>query len=390
MKDWKNILLMGLNHLLVAFTSIVVITRILGFNLPIAFLFAGIGTLVFHAVTKNKMPVILGVSGLYVGGILYATQTFGVEYAMGGIIGAGLVYIVLGLLMLKFQDQVLALVPEWLLNVAVLLIGLNLLPLGAGMMEGSVLVGVVSLAVVALVDLFGPKKIQVFAMPIGVLAGTLVALLQGSIDYSVLSQPLSLVFMAPKFSWGAILAIAPISFAVFFEMIGDSKNVSDAIGLNVYKEVGLGRIAIGNGLATILGGLFGANAYTTYSENTAYVMLSGYKDSKAQVVTSIGLILLGLFTPLSKLVMLIPQSALGGVVTYLFALIVVSSIKQLAKSREELENNKDTFITIIVMVALSYVTFSIGGVDISPVAVAIVVGVALNIVLDKVKQKRLI
>ena len=82
MKDWKNILLMGLNHLLVAFTSIVVITRILGFNLPIAFLFAGIGTLVFHAVTKNKMPVILGVSGLYVGGILYASQTFGVEYAM--------------------------------------------------------------------------------------------------------------------------------------------------------------------------------------------------------------------------------------------------------------------------------------------------------------------
>lgn len=383
MKDWKNILIMGLSHLLVGFTSIVVITRILDFNIPIAFLFAGIGTLIFHIITKNKMPVVLGVSGLYVGGVLYATNTFGMEYAMGGIIGAGLVYILLGLLMLKYQAQILKLFPEWLLSTAVLLIGLSLLPLGVGMLDGNILVGIVAFAVVALIDLLGGNKLSLFAMPIGVLSGVLVAVMQGAIDYSVLSEPMNLVFTAPKFSWGAILAIAPISFAVFFEMVGDSKNVSDTIGIDVYEEVGLGKIAIGNGLATVLGGLFGANAYTTYSENTAFVMLSKYKNPKAQLVTSVLMIGLAFFTPASKLLMLIPSQALGGVVTYLFALITVNSIKQLLNSGVDLNDDKSAFTTIVTMIGVSYIPFSIAGISVSSVAVAIFTGALLNLVFNR-------
>lgn len=114
--DWREhfggkVILIGLMHLLVSFTSIVVVTSILGFNLPLAFLFAGIGTIVFHIVTKNKIPVTLGTSGLYVGSILFVASTYGVSYAHGGIIMAGLIYIAFAMVMFKWQDKVIKFFP---------------------------------------------------------------------------------------------------------------------------------------------------------------------------------------------------------------------------------------------------------------------------------------
>lgn len=381
MKDFK-VYLMGLSHLLVSFTSIVVVTRVLNFNIPVAFLMAGIGTLVFHYFTHNKLPVVLGVSGLYIGSILYVTQTYGRDYAMGGIMIAGLVYIVFGLIMLKHQDLILALFPQWLLSTAVLLIGLNLLPIGVSMLSSNYLIGITSLFTVMLVDMFGGRKLSLFSMPIGVLTGTLVAYFMGYIDGSVLSTPMNLeISLAPKFRWESILAIAPLSLAVIMEMMGDIKNTSDIIGMDVAREVGIGRVAIGNGMATFIGGLFGANAYTTYSENTAFVMLSKYFNPNAQIITSILMILVSLVPKLPNYIMLIPSQALGGVVTYLFAMIVVNSIKQLAYSGVDLRQDHKVFSVITIMLAISMLTIKIGVIQISSVAVAVLIGIVLNILL---------
>lgn len=388
MKELISILMMGVSHLLVGFTSIVVVTRVLDFNVPIAFLFAGIGTLVFHLVTKNKLPVVLGVSGLYIGSLLYVSNTYGKEYAMGGIIIAGLIYIVIGLVMLKYQWKVLSYFPEWLLSTAVLMIGLNLLPIGVSMMSSNYFIGAVSFASVIVVDLFGGRKLSLFAMPIGVLTGTLVGVLSGAIDYSVLDTTMQVQFLTPKFSWESILAISPIAFAVFFEMLGDSKNVSDVSGVDIYKEVGLGRVAIGNGLATTLGGMFGANAYTTYSENTAFVMLSKYKNPKAQLVTAGLMIIVAFVSPVSKLVMLIPSQALGGVVTYLFAMIIINSVKQIFNSGTDLNTDRKVFITMTTMLAISLMPITLGGVSVSSVAVATLIGSLMNFIITNIEKER--
>lgn len=388
MKDLKKIFMMGFSHLLVGFTSIVVITRILNFNLPIAFLFAGIGTLIFHLVTQNKLPVVLGVSGLYVGSILYVSNTYGVDYAMGGIVGAGLIYIILGLIMLKYQSKIISYFPEWLLSTVVMLIGLNLLPIGVSMMSSNYFIGVTSFVVLVIVDLFANEKLSLFAMPIGVLAGTVLGFLMGEIDYSVLNTSMNIEFILPKFSWESILAISPIAFAVFFEMLGDSKNVSDVSGVDIFNDVGLGKVAIGNGLATTIGGLFGANAYTTYSENTAFVMLSKYKNPKAQLVTAVLMIIIAFVTPISKIIMLIPQQALGGVVTYLFAMIIINSLKQIYNSKVNLNKDRTAFITMTTMLAVASLPITIGGVSVSSVAVATLVGILMNFIIKKFEEGR--
>lgn len=384
MKDLKKILMMGFSHLLVGFTSIVVITRILNFNLPIAFLFAGIGTLIFHLVTQNKLPVVLGVSGLYAGSILYVSNTYGVDYAMGGIVGAGLIYIILGLIMLKYQSKILNYFPEWLLSTVVMLIGLNLLPIGVSMMSSNYFIGVTSFVVLVIIDLFAKEKLSLFAMPIGVLAGTVLGFMIGEIDYSVLNTSMNIEFILPKFSWESILAISPIAFVVFFEMLGDSKNVSDVSGVDIFNDVGLGKVAIGNGLATVIGGLFGANAYTTYSENTAFVMLSKYKNPKAQLVTAVLMIIIALITPISKIIMLIPQQALGGVVTYLFAMIIINSLKQIYNSKVNLNKDRTAFITMTTMLAVASLPITIGGVSVSSVSVATLIGMLMNFITKKI------
>ena len=196
-----------------------------------------------------------------------------------------------------------------------------------------------------------------------------------------------LEFTSPKFSWQSILAISPIAFAVFFEMLGDSKNVSDVSGVDIFKEVGLGRVAIGNGVATTLGGLFGANAYTTYSENTAFVMLSKYKNPKAQIVTAILMIIVAFVAPVSTAIMLIPPQALGGVVTYLFAMIIINSVKQVFNSKVNLNTNRKAFITMTTMLAISMMPIVIGGVSVSSVAVATLTGSLMNFVITKMEEE---
>lgn len=380
-----KVILMGLLHLLVSFTAIVVITSIVGFNLPLAFLFAGVGTIVFHIVTKNKLPVALGTSGLYVGSILFVATTYGVAFAHGGIIVAGILYLVFALIMFKWQDKVLKLFPQWLLSVSVLLIGLSLLPIGVGLVQSSMIVGVTALVVTALVDLLGGRKLGIFAMPIGVIAGAIVSFILTGIP--VVPTMGGMEYVAPMFNWQSALAIGLVAIPVMFEMMGDVKNTGDIIGKDVFKEVGVGRISLGNGLASILGGAGGSNAYTTYSENTAFVMLSKYYNPTAQIWTGVFLILLAFLTPVSALIAMIPMEAFGGVVTYLFAMIAVNAVKQIAES-VDLKTEPRVFAIMTIMVAISVLTFAVGGVAISSVAIAVIVGMVLNILFNRgVKTK---
>lgn len=377
MKDPK-VIFMGLLHMLVAFSAITVVTAILGFNLPLALLFSGVGTLLFHVVTQNKLPVTLGVSAAYIGSIIAVTETYGQAYAFGGIIAAGFMYLLFGFFMSKYQSKVLKYFPNWLLSTVVLIIGLSLIPIGVELIGNMLRVGASALLATALVDLFGGKKYTPFALPFGIFVGTVVAVFSGKIVTGL--PPATIEFVFPQFNLNAIITIGLIAIPTMFEMLGDTKNVGDIIGQNVFKEVGVSKIAYGNGLATIFGGLGGANAYTTYSENAGFVLQSQYFEPKAQVWTSIFFILLAFFTPVLGLVRMIPIPVFGGVVTYLFSMIVVNAVKQIAES-EDKDTNPKTYAIITAMVAMSYVPVNIMGISISSVAVATLLGVGLNIAL---------
>ena len=374
-------ILMGFMHMIVAFTSIVVVTGALGFNLPLAFLFAGIGTLVFHFITKNELPVTLGVSGVYMGAIMFVVENYGVAFAHGGIIVAGLFYLAFALIMFKWQDKILPIFPTWLLSTVVALIGLNLLPIGASLLTSNITVGLTSLIVTALVSLVGNEKLGMFALPIGVLAGTVVAFFTTGLT---IPSAVGIEYVAPQFNWQSALTIGVMAFPAMFEMMGDTKNTGNVIGKNIFKEVGLGRISLGNGLASILGGLGGSNAYTTYSENASFVQMSRFYNPSAQIWTGFFLIILAFFTPLMTLISAIPIEAFGGAVTVLFAMIVTNAIKQIGES-VDLNKNSKAFTIITVMIAISFLTVSFGGVAVSSVSVATFVGVVLNIIFNRNK-----
>jgi uracil permease len=376
----KQVWFFGILHALVSFTAIAVVTKILGFSVPLAFLFAGVGTLVFHIVTKNVLPSVLGVSGLYIGSIMFVTQHYGKAYAFGGVVVAGLVYVIFAVLMYKWQEQVMKYFPNWLLSMVILLVTLNLIPIGVDIVKESMLIGLSALVTTAFVDLLGGKRFKVFAMPTGVIVGTIVAYLTTGLDFSVFSQEVKIEYIAPQFNWQASLTIGLIAIAVLFEMMGDIKNIGSIINRDVFKEVGLWRISLGNGIATIFGGLGGANAYTTYAENNGFVLQTKYYNPNAQIITAFFFILMAFIPQISQLIMLVPLPVFGGVVLYLFCLIGVNAINNIMQSDINLKEDSHVLTIMTTMLAISSLSYVIGGVSISSVAIATIVGVILNFI----------
>lgn len=373
MKSIKNIA-MGFVFLLVNITSVVVVTSVMGLNLPLAFLMTGIGTLIFHKITKNKLPSVLGISGMYIGSCLMITEKYGVEYALGGFIGAGVIYILISILFKLFSEKIYSLIPKWIVSFSVVLIGLSLIPIGSGLVKQDLLVGLSAIAVLLLVEFKGKGFIRLFSMPIAILTSTIVHIILNGFALVDVQQ---LTFIAPKFNLESFLTISLIAFAVLFEAIGDCENTSDVVGFDVRKEVGLDRILFANGLASIIGGFVGSAPNTTYSEHNSSLILTEYKNPKAEKWTAIMFILLAFITPISSLLVSIPQSAFGGCLLYLFASVVVNGIKQLS-SDNSIATSKKKFIILSVMFSVFYIDFVILGVSISSIAIAMLVGIILN------------
>lgn len=382
---FKNIF-MGLVFLFVNITSVIVVTQIMHLNLPLAFLMTGINTIIFHQLTKHKLPSVLGVSGLYISGILMISQKYSVEYALGGTVMAGVMYLVFSLIAYKFKKQIIRLIPDYLLSTIILLIALGLIPIGANLVNQNLLVGLSAMATMLLIELFIKNdKIRLFSMPFGILVGTLVQILTHGLNMTPLSQQLSLQLTYPKFNIESFLTISLISFAVVFEALGDCKNTGDIAKVDLFEEVGLHRIFLANGIGSILNGFLGVAPATTFSEQNSAVQITKYRNTYAEMFTGLFFILIAFITPISKFILCIPIEAFGGVLLFLFATVASSAIKQIINSGINLETNREAFIIISLMIAINFITFSIKGVGVSSIAIATFIGIVLNIILPKTK-----
>lgn len=378
--DFKNDLFYGVLHALIAFTSIVVVSSILGFPLTNSFLFAGIGTLVFKLITKNKIPMVLGISGSFIGSMLVVDKQYGREFVLGGVIASGVIFVILGLLMFKFQDKILKYIDKWILNVAVILISLNLLPIGRDMVGANTDVAFITILILVFCNYKGNKYIKMLSVPISIMIGTLFVAITTGLDFSVLNQNLSFEFVTPKFNLSAILTIGLVSVGVLGEILGDTANTSSIVGKDFNKEVGIGRILIGNGLASIISGCGSSSPNTSYGENSSLLLISGYHKPNSQIYTALFFILISLFTPLLKVVMLIPSSVLGAIALYLYAMFCVNSIKELSLNIDLAKDTKKFTITTL-MIAVFFMNITIFGVGISSIATAILIGIGLNVLI---------
>ena len=369
----KENLYMGLVFLLINITSIVVVTNIIGFNLPLAFLACGVNTIIFHKLTKDKLPSFIGTSGLFIGGILTISAKYGTEYAVGGVFLSGVLYIIISLLFIKWQDNILNLIPQWLLSVGIVLIGLGLLPIGKDIISSNLVVGLISLITIVIIELKASNKVRLFSMPIAIAVGSVYYFITNGIPTV---EPQKLLLTLPKFNLESFFTISIITFATIFEIFADCKLSGNIANIDLFKEVGMFRVIFANGVGSMINGLIGVAPTTSFSENNAGVQLTGKRNPDIQIVTSILFIILAFLTPVTNLFLMLPQEAFGGCLIFLFANIVINGINQIINL--DLKNNKKVNMIMSLMLAVFSMSFIVGGVSVSSIAVAMVIGIILN------------
>lgn len=369
---------MAFVFMLVNVCSVVVVTQIMGLNIPLALLMCGINTILFNIITKAKLCSFIGISGLYISGILLISEKYSPSYAMGGVIMSGILYIIFGIIMIKWQDKVLKYFPKYILSFAIILIGLGLIPISTNLISSNLTLGLLTLLIMVILEfkLKGTSRLFSMAIAIGV-----VYIGNGLINGFTFTEVQHLEFIIPQFNLESFLTISIVSFAVIFEAIGDVKNLGDIMNIDILKEKGmLGRILIANGIGSILNGSFGSASATTYSENASALLITKYRNKYMQFINGFIFILLAFFTPFTSLILSIDTSIFGGVLLFLYGSVVINAIKQVTESGIKLDSKKP-FIVMSVGLGIFFINFTISGVSISSIAISMFIMVVMNAIL---------
>ena len=359
----------GFMQMITMLTATVLIGQLAGISLPVTLFTSGLGCIIFTLLTRGKVPIGLGLSGSWLGTMI-AMSSFGLDHVVGTTILGGIFYVLFALL-IKFQPKVLKIFTPYILNLAVFMIAVNLIGTGVGLVMAAPITGIVTIIGIALFSQF--KHTKQFAFPLGILAGTLVHGLMYGLT-STVSGVFIPTFVSPAFNTTTFVA-SLIFFALATEALGDSKLAADVTG-NKYEP---DKVIMGNGIASIVAGLFGGMSVTTYSESCGYVRATGYANPKAIIVA--GLLYIGMsFIPgVSHVIGYIPGAALAGMLLYLFSLVAMCKIDE-AKASDESE----MLVGIIGLAAFFLAPSLIP--SISQIAIGMIAMIVTHLILQGIKK----
>ena len=402
-----RMLVLGLQHMFAMFGATVLVPILVqGYGLPLSIqttlLFAGLGTLLFHVCTKFKVPAFLGSSFAYLGGFSTVATMPAYEgldpetklaYALGGIVIAGLLYLVLALLFkLLGAKKVMRYFPPIVTGPMIIMIGLNLS--GSAINNASTCwwLALVAMAIIVVANIWGKGMVKIIPILLGVVGSYIVAVIAGQVDFSGVSEASFLgfqQFVIAKFDVSAILVMAPIAIAAMMEHIGDISAISSTTGKNFIEDPGLHRTLVGDGLATAFAGFFGGPANTTYGENTGVLALSKVYDPRVVRLAAIYAIILSFSPKFDALVNSIPTAIVGGVSFVLYGMISAVGVRNVVENRVDLTKSRNLIIAAVIFVcglgfaSTGGITFTVGSADITltGLAIAALAGVILNAVL---------
>nr|WP_243128937.1 uracil-xanthine permease family protein [Clostridium novyi] len=393
-------MILAFQHLIAMFGATVLVPILTGFDPSLALLSAGIGTLIFHLCTKQKVPVFLGSSFAFIGSIIMVRDKFGgdLAYAQGGIMVAGLIYVIMSFLVKRIGvEKIRKILPNHVVGPMIIVIGLSLIPTAIDMASKNFKVSGITLAIALFITLKGRGFLKQLSILIAVIVGYLVSLKLGIVDTSSITSAhiVSIPnFRLPKFNLGAITMIAPVVLAVFMEHIGDITTNGEVVGKNFIEEPGLNRTLLGDGLATSFAALIGGPANTTYGENTGVLAITKNYDPLILRITAIFAICLGFIAKVGGILRSIPVSVMGGISLMLFSMISLIGFKTLSNGKVKFNfKNILVMITIIIIgLGTSYVEKFTGitlgititsGVKITGLSLAAIAGVLLNTIISK-------
>ena len=402
-----RMLILGLQHMFAMFGATVLVPILVQrYGLPLSIqttlLFAGLGTLLFHVCTKFKVPAFLGSSFAYLGGFSTVATMPAYEgldpetklaYALGGIVIAGLLYLVLALLFkLLGAKKVMRYFPPIVTGPMIIMIGLNLS--GSAINNASTCwwLALVAMAIIVVANIWGKGMVKIIPILLGVVGSYIVAVIAGQVDFSGVSEASFLglqQFVIAKFDVSAILVMAPIAIAAMMEHIGDISAISSTTGKNFIEDPGLHRTLVGDGLATAFAGFFGGPANTTYGENTGVLALSKVYDPRVVRLAAIYAIILSFSPKFDALVNSIPAAIVGGVSFILYGMISAVGVRNIVENQVDLTKSRNLIIAAVMFVSglgfssVGGITFTVGGaaVTLSGLAIAALCGVILNAIL---------
>ena len=387
----KNTVL-GVQFLFVAFGATVLVPLLVGIDPAVALFTAGIGTLIFHLITKGIVPVFLGSSFAFIAPIIEATKLYGLPGTLTGIIAVGVVYtVVSALVKMRGITFVERLFPAVVVGPVIMIIGLSLASSAVDMAKTDWPLAIISLATAIVVVIFGKKMIKLIPIFIGIAVGYVVALIWGKVDYTAIKEAawFSLPeFTAPKFSWQAILYMVPVAIAPIIEHVGDMYAIGGVCEKNFIEKPGLHRTLLGDGIATALAGFFGGVPNTTYSEVTGAITLTKVTNPFILRIAAITAIVFALVGKISGFLKTIPQAILGGIMLLLFGMIASIGIKSLVDSKTNMaETRNQVIVSVVLTVGIGGAIISYGHFSLAGIGLAATVGIILNLILPKTKAE---
>lgn len=407
-------ILLSLQHVFAMFGATILVPILVNqqagsevLSIPVALISSGIGTLIYIVCTRGKSPVYLGSSFAFISPMAVAALKTGKASVFTGIIAVGLVYVIVALIIkLIGKAWINKLLPPIIVGPMIMIIGLSLAPtaveeigLNASKVPWkNIVVALVAFLTTAIVAIRGKGFFKVIPFLIGIIAGYIVAMICGVVDYTAIKESTFLsapAFYIPfvhyKISFGALLTIVPIALVTMAEHIGDHKVLSSIIDRDLIENPGLDRTLMGDGLATMAAGLIGGPANTTYGENTSVVGMTRVASVWVTALAAVIAIIFGFLGNLTAVISSIPTPVLGGVAILLYGFISVNGLKILIQNQVDFSNTKNVIVASTMLVlglggaAISIATKNTS-VSISGMSLAAIIGIILNAVIPEEKK----
>ena len=384
-------IVVGAQFLFVAFGATVLVPLLIGLDPSVALLTAGTGTLIFHAVTKGKVPIFLGSSFAFIAPIIKATELYGLPGTLFGLIGVGLVYGLMSLLIrLRGVGFISRLFPPVVIGPVIMLIGLSLASTGVDMAKTNWALAIISLLTTVVITLFGKGLLKLIPIFAGIVVGYVISIILGHVDFQpVLDAKWFALpaFVRPELCWEAIIFMIPVAIAPVIEHIGDVYAINEVTGKDYVKDPGLHRTMLGDGLACIASSIIGGPPVATYSEVTGAVSLTKIADPAVIRIAAVFGILFSILGKVSALLKTIPEAVLGGIMLLLFGTIASVGVNTLVKNRVDLGDTRNLVIaSLILTTGIGGAEMAIGNITIGGIGLAALVGVLLNLIIPQKKE----
>ena len=404
-----RLLILGAQHMFAMFGATVLVPLLTGLSVSTTLLCAGLGTLLFHLITKGKVPAFLGSSFAYLGGfgivapmIDGKSNTEMLPYACAAVAFSGLMYLLVSLLISTFGiRRIMKFFPPVVTGPIIIAIGLILAPSAISNCATNWLLAIVALATVVVCNIWGKGMVKILPILLGVLVSYAVALVTGAVDFAAIggaawfglplhkeSMGLFAIDGSPAFI-SALFTILPIALATMMEHIGDIAAISATTGKNYIRDPGLNKTLMGDGLATALAGMLGGPANTTYGENTGVLALTKIYDPLVIRIAAVFAIILSFCPKFEAAINTVPAGIIGGISFVLYGMISAIGVRNVVENQVDFTNSRNLIIAAVILVsALGFnsvggISFAIAGVSInlSGLAVAAIAGILLNAIL---------